>query len=177
MLKKGIQVPMLMLMYEYGLVSSFIELDETEILPKPSKFVIQFTDKVLDPWSLVKSDYYSLNERILMHSHTDVWPDGDKLYYKIPIPDNIVDDVTKIMESRYVLVSDEYRKMITTTTKQLPKWPENMGHFLLKYNIPLAVLKRHETLKLMSEQEIGVRIGEGIDLFRKFDFDLDIYTP
>lgn len=164
-----------MLIYEYGFVTSFIELDDKLVVPEPVALVLKFTGEVLGNKYLVKSDYWSLNERLLVHS--SAWNHGGYIYYRLPVPDSIKGDIIKIIDSKYVLVSDHYKKMITTTAKNLPRWPENMGHFLLKNNIPLAVLKRHSTLRNMSEKEIGVRIDKSVDLVRKFNLELDIYCP
>ena len=168
-------VPLLMLMYEYGFVTSFIELDDSLVVPEPVSLVLKFTEDVLGNKRLVRSDYWSLNERLLIHS--TAWNQDDYIYYRLPIPKNIREDVIRIIDSKYTLVSDSYKKMVTTTAKNLPKWPENMGHFLLKNNTPLAVLKRHSTLRTMSEQEMGVRIDKSIDLVRKFNLELDVYCP
>lgn len=166
-----------MLMYEYGLEGAFLELDDSRVVPEPVSLIIKFKETVLDNLHITVSDFHSLNDRLLSSRYvTEVWPYQDWVFYKIPLADDVKPDIRHIIDSNYQKVSPLYRKNIVTPVRTLPKWPDNMGHFLLKYNIPLAVLKKHRMLREMTEEELGVHGVTG-DLVRRFNLGLDVYIP
>lgn len=167
-------VPLYMLMWEYGLVQSYIELEPRSVVPEPKSLIVKFTREVLADKKLTSSEFHSLNDRLVSSEFVfDVWTDIDHVYYMLPMATNIVDDVIKIMDSKFTEVSNFYKKAILTPVRKLPSWEHNLGHFIMQHNIPAAVLKRHETLKNLTEEELGVKVVS--DLFRKFSFEFDVY--
>jgi len=174
--KKLPPIPLYMLMWEYGFVNSYLELDETMIVPKPIALIVKFTKDVLENKNLTISEYHSLNDRLVSSSVVDsVWSTVDHVFYRMPMAINIIEDVIKIIDSKYTRVSSLYKKMATTPVKKLPDWPNNPGHMIMKYNMPAAILKRHKILREELEKEFGVRVSDVTDLFRKFSFEFDIY--
>lgn len=172
--RKEPPVPLYMLMWEYGLVTSYIELDETVLVPEPTNIIVKFTKDVLEDKKLTSGDFYSLNDRLVSSEFVqEVWTQGDHVYYRMAMATNIVDDVIKIIDSKFTQVSELYKKLIKTPVKRLPDWEQNMGHFILVNNIPLGILKKAPHIKEMLEDDLGVKVES--DLFRKFDNQFDIY--
>lgn len=175
--KKEPPVPLYILMFEYGLKSSYIETDNS-ITMDPISLILEFSDEILKNKNLTASEYHSLNERIVSSPLVEnVWVRGDSIFYRMPMAVNIYDDVLKIMNSDYSNVSDFYKKLVACPVDKVPKWPHNKGYFIMKNNIPVAVLKKHSTLRDLLEDELGVRIEGTADLFRKFSYTADIYIP
>ena len=168
-----------MLIWEYGFLGAYIELDETIVVPEPVSLIIKFSMTVLKNLKLTKSEFYSLNERLTSSEFvSEVWTQGEQVFYKMPMAENIVRDVIKIMDSKFTEVGDFYKKACNTRThvKVLPSWPDNVGHFIMQHNLPLAVMLRHNTFKDMIMEELDVKVPPA-DLFRKFSLLFDVYSP
>lgn len=165
-----------MLMWEYGLVGAYIDLDETSIVPEPSGLIMKFTRDVFENKELTTSEFECLNDRLVdAHLVHEVWHEGEYVYYRMPIAENIREDVIAIIESRYTEVSPSYKMMVRTPVKVIPDWKENIGHYILLNNIPLGVVERHRILREMVEEEFDAPAPS--DLFRKFSYELDVYIP
>lgn len=175
---KAPPVPLYVLMFEYGFETCYIELLDTSIVPKPTALILKFRDEVLEDKNLTVSDFHSLNDRIVSSNIVkDVWRVEDDVYYRIPMAKNIYDDVVKIMQSDFTKVSSFYKKLVSCPVSTLPKWPHNRGQFIMKHNIPVAVLKKHASMKEMVEKDLGVWLKDDVDLFRKFSYEFDVYVP
>ena len=165
-----------MWMYRNGLKRALLELDSTSITPTGKNIILIFSREVFNNRNEAELDYHSLLEHLVDSKwFVDNWTHEDNIYIRMGIPKVFRDDVNLIIDSKYTKVSNRFIMMSKTKMPQVPKWTDNKGAYIASKNFAAAVFKQHHTLRKITEETFGVRVPEGVDLVRKFDFELDCF--
>lgn len=172
-------VPFYMLMWEYGLQTSLINL-KSSIGYYPSGIVLRFSEEVMRNKKLTMSKYSCLNDRLCDSKDiSNVWItlDENKNYYnyQFDFSEFLQEQVLQIMESKYTKVDKTFINMVNVNTKTVPRWKHNLGYYIMINNIPKGVLLRHVHIKNLLEEVLDTHIPESQDYLRKFNMEEDIY--
>ena len=174
--RQGQEIPLLVWLYKQGFDKCLLDLDTTTGVPLADKIVFKLHKSALKNTGTIKSKFPSIAARLVSYDlYEDTWTNDPYIYIKYNIPEHVKDDINHIIESDYTKVSEKFMNLSRANVDRVPKWKSNLGCFMIKHNMAVAVFKRHESIRDVIENHLDIKLPDNVDFVRKFDFDLDCF--
>jgi hypothetical protein len=175
--KEDIHFPFLQLAFEYGLINTFLYKNKKDnntlyLLFDKQQFI---TDK-----QLTKSPYYSMCELLLDCEYYDsLEMYNDYVLFGLKIPEEYLDDIEKITEGKYSLVSEKYKEELhfKTKTSHIPYTDNKTAIYIIKYDLPFAVTVKGIRLKDELDEVMKIDLSTDMEFYSKFNPEKENFTP
>lgn len=171
--KDRIIIPFIMLAFEHGLINTYL-FEKSDDSINTLKLV--FNEEVSKGLNLIKSSYYALSDMIVdSKEFVKVERLNDDVIFYLKIPEEHIDDVKLITESKYSKVSKEYKEKLLIRQKFIPKWSNAYAHYLCKENIPFSVLTKQKHLKEEIVNFIGQNFSDDQEYYPSFNKEKETF--
>lgn len=143
--KPVVPLTLIQLAFEYGLDKAYLFANDDISM---EHLYLEFNERVLTNLNLTNSPYYSFSERLICCRYYDsVKRIDDRIIFCLSIPKEYEEDIKLIAQGKYSRVSKTYKKKLMVKVGMIPTWNNMLGRFIVKNNLPLAIVTKQRYLK------------------------------
>ncbi len=176
-----IEFSFLQICFDYGLINTFLFLNEHQKTKEDNRFIYLLFDKDLANSSLRRTTMMncSLHKVLQSSNHFSNWyyfkENRKYTLYKMQIPKEFAADYKKILKGSYSTVSSKYQNFVKITSNKIPSDSHHLGVYISTNNMPFSIASKTTFIKEEVEIVIDEVLSKDLEYYTKFRIEKEVF--